>query len=365
MKKTAFKTIVAIGVFAIMALFAACGEKENTTDNGTPSGSEKINVETPRSLVMGSDGNLYVTCYYPRCVARYNPSEKKVSAYCELGDYQPEGIAEINGKLYIASGYISDENYNTSYDNKIYVVDMSSLKVLETIVVGLNPAKVKKLDNNHIVYNTLGNYDNDPGGLWVMDVNSKQISQMDVNLYNFDVYNGDIYGYTSIYGATPLAFYKVDGTSHQSSTIGINWSASDNPYGIAVNPYNGNIIVTSDGNYTAMGDCHIYNSDGSVRTGGIQLGSFPSKIVALDGDQLLVLNEGGWGSNNASISKVNAATGNAENDFFEKANGRGLGDVAQDIILDGSKAYIAVSFSNSIETMDATSGKSTRYATAE
>ncbi len=367
MKKQLFRTLVAIGVLSAMMAFGACTEKENvTTDDSINNNIEDaISVETPRSIIMGSDGNLYITAYYPRSVARYDLTKKAITAICELGDYQPEGLAEVNGKIYVASGYITDENSNILYDNKLYVVDINSFEVVESITVGRNPSKVKKLDDNHIVFNTLGDYGNDMGGLWIMDVTTKDITKLDIMLYNFDVYDGTIYGYTNIYGSEPLGFYRIDGTSLESTAMGIDWNASDNPYGIAVNPYNGDIIITTDGNYTAKGDCYVYNSDSYLRTGSIQAGNFPSKIVALNNDELLVLNEGAWGANNASVSKVNVAAGTAVNDFFDRANGRGLGDVAQDILLDGNKAYITVSFSNSIETMDATTGSSTRYATAK
>ena len=359
MKKNTFRFLVAFGVMALMTAFVGCSEKENGNNNSNTPGAtqesgvqnnffdsangrglgdvaqdmmqvgddiyitvsfsnsiEKMNpttgkssrfdtgndAETPRSMVASSDGNIYVTCYYPRSVIRYNPATQQVTGICQLGDYQPEGIAEVNGKLYIASGYITDENSNFHYDNKLYVVDMNSFTVVETITVNINPDKVKKLDDNHIVFNTLGNYTDDNGGLYIMDVNSKAITELSVNLYNFDVCVGEIYGYTSTYGAAP-DFYKLDANGNVTF-LGIEWTASDNPYGIAVNPYNDDIIITSDGNYTANGDCYVYTSSGTLRKGGIEVGLLPCKIVALDGNQLIVLNQGNWGSNNASVSKL-------------------------------------------------------------
>lgn len=357
MKKNLLKLFVAIGAIVMLATFTSCEEEEPINQNQQTTQEEPVqndffdkangrglgdvaqdmlkdgdnifitvsfsnsiekmnastgkssrfdtgnNAETPRSMVLGSDGYLYVTCYYPRSVVRYDPVQQKVTAICELGDFQPEGIAEVSGKLYIASGYITDENYNYQYDNKLYVVDMYSFSIVETITVGVNPDKVKKLDNNHIVYNTLGDYVTDNGGLYVMDVNDNSITKMDVSLYNFDVYNGFVYGYTSIYSGNPLAFYKMDASGH-GTQLNINWTATDNPYGISVNPFNGDIIVTSDGNYTANGDCYVYNNDCTLRKGGIELGLLPCKAVALDGDKLIVLNQGNWGSNNASVSKI-------------------------------------------------------------
>ena len=367
MKKTLFKTMVAILLFAMTAAYTSCTEKESENDDNstTIAEEEAINVETPRYIALGSDGNLYVTCYYPRCVARFDMTKKKITAICKLGNYQPEGIAEVSGKLYVASGYITDENSNFLYDNKLYVVDLNSFTLSDSITVGRNPEKVKRLDDNHIVFNTLGDYINEQGGLWIMNVNDKSITKVDVNLYNFNVSEGNIYGYTSIYNGDPLDFYKVEGASHQTSTLGINWTATDSPYGIARNPYNGDIIITTDGGYTANGDCHVYRSDGTMRCDAIQLGLLPSKIAAISDDQLIVLNEGSWSANNASVSKVDVDAGTAANNYFENANNRGLGDVAQDIVVDGGNAYITVSFSNSIEIMDINTGKSTRYATTK
>ena len=48
------------------------------------------------------------------------------------------------------------------------------------------------------------------------------------------------------------------------------------------------------------------------------------------------------------------------NDWFAAINNRGLGDVAQDIIQYGGKIYATVTFSNSLEVIDRTTGASTR-----
>ena len=73
--------------------------------------------------------------------------------------------------------------------------------------------------------------------------------------------------------------------------------------------------------------------------GPVQMGLLPKKAVALAASNLLVLNEGGWGSNNAGISRVDVSNNTATVNYFADNNGRGLGDVAQDILLaDGKKS---------------------------
>ena len=353
--KSTFKTVFVIVAICASVCFAACERNEVKPEDPTD-----ISAENPR-YIEKVDNNLYITCYYPISVIRFDMSEQAITGICRLGSFHPEGIAAVGGKLYIASSNISDENYNYSYDNKLYIVDIATFKLVDSVTVGINPGKVKKLDDNHIVFNTIGDYATDFGGLWIMNTTTKEITSLSANLYNFDVYGGDIYGYTSPYGN--LAFYKINGGTHELSDLGINWTATDNPYGINVNPNNGDIIVLSDGNYIATGDCYVYSSNGNARMSALQLGSLPSKAVATSGDALLVLNEGNWGSNDAGVSRVDVSNSSAEVKFFENSNNRGLGDVAQDIVVVDGKAYITVSFSNSIEVMDIATGKSTRIPT--
>lgn len=63
-----------------------------------------------------------------------------------------------------------------------------------------------------------------------------------------------------------------------------------------------------------------------------------------------ILNSGDWKSNNSSITMYDESTGNAVQGYFALQNGgRGLGNTANDMIVYGSKMYIAVSGESTIE----------------
>ena len=62
-----------------------------------------------------------------------------------------------------------------------------------------------------------------------------------------------------------------------------------------------------------------------------------------------VLNSGDWKSNNSSLTKCDLETGAVVQNYFELQNGRGLGNTANDIIVYGSKMYIAVAGESTIE----------------
>lgn len=62
-----------------------------------------------------------------------------------------------------------------------------------------------------------------------------------------------------------------------------------------------------------------------------------------------VLNAGDWKSSNSSLTKYDLETGAAVQNYFEYQNGRRLGNTANDLLVHGSKMYIAVSGESTIE----------------
>lgn len=67
---------------------------------------------------------------------------------------------------------------------------------------------------------------------------------------------------------------------------------------------------------------------------------------------VFIINEGGYGNNNGSLSFYNYETDSVYNSVFEKVNERSLGDVVQSLTVAGNKAYIVVNNSNKVEVID-------------
>jgi len=78
------------------------------------------------------------------------------------------------------------------------------------------------------------------------------------------------------------------------------------------------------------------------------------------GPALYVLAEGSFNSNNSSLTYYNFSTGNTVADKFARENKRGLGDTGNDIAVYGSKMYIVVNVSNTVEVMDINTAKSVK-----
>lgn len=67
----------------------------------------------------------------------------------------------------------------------------------------------------------------------------------------------------------------------------------------------------------------------------------------------LVLNNGAWSKNNASISLFNPKDGSVEANVFENINGQKLGDLGQDILFYGGQYFIAMNGSQCVWKTDA------------
>ena len=77
-----------------------------------------------------------------------------------------------------------------------------------------------------------------------------------------------------------------------------------------------------------------------------------------------VLNNGKYGSNNATLSYYDVTSKTVVSDVFSSVNGRKLGDTAQDMLIYGSKMYVAMYGSKQIEVMDK-QGKSLKTLTSK
>lgn len=74
--------------------------------------------------------------------------------------------------------------------------------------------------------------------------------------------------------------------------------------------------------------------------------------------ELYILSEGLFNLNNSSLARYSFKDNKLTKSYFKDLNKRGLGDTANDIALYGSKLYIVVNVSSTIEVIDFQTGKS-------
>ena len=238
--------------------------------------------KTPRHIAF-HNGKAYVSCY-DKTIVRIDTASLSVEAECPLSTMQAEELCITDNRIFVCSAWQYAENGSVEYDNKVSVVDLNSFKEISSITVGANPGKIRVLNTGNLIVNCDGNYTDDFGGLYLVNIANLTAQRKADALAQFDIYNGDIYGYSTSYDANWNATYRfvkistdnfaqtpiLQGAEHQ-------FSSTYYPYGINIDPANGNIFLLAAA-YGAQGDVIKYSPSGT-RLWKAEAGFFPSKVI--------------------------------------------------------------------------------------
>ena len=204
--------------------------------------------------------------------------------------YQPEEFEIIGNYLYVANsgGYRAPD-----YDSTLSVVDLTDFRQIKKIPVCINPHRVRKDQYNHLWITSRGDHKEVEPQLTCFSpitnsllpiAQAPAVSEMVLlgdSMYYYGTHwndetmsNQTTYGVFNIQNSLPLAGAFREGAGVGSSLITDRTEKNIKiPYGIQVNPYNGDIYITDAKNYVSSGQLHCYSREGkrkwSVRTGDI------------------------------------------------------------------------------------------------
>ena len=198
--------------------------------------------------------------------------------------YQPDELEIIGEYIYVANsgGYRVPD-----YDYTISVVEMYAMKQIQQIPVGLNLHRIKKDNYGRLWVSSRGNYKDVASNLFVLErksANSREMVVTDtLNIACSDmVISGDsLYFYSVEFNSTTeknhVSYGIIDIRTKELITDNFIKDGTDKniviPYGLQIDPHNGDIYVTDAKNYVSSGQLHCYNRNGikkwSVRTGDI------------------------------------------------------------------------------------------------
>ena len=204
--------------------------------------------------------------------------------------YQPEEFEIIGNYLYVANsgGYRAPD-----YDSTLSVVDLTDFRQIKKIPVCINPHRVRKDQYDRLWITSRGDHKEVEPQLTCFSpitnsllpiANPPTVSEMVLmgdSMYYYGTHwndetmsNQTTYGVFNIQNSLPLAGAFREGAGVGSSLITDGTEKNIKiPYGIQVNPYNGDIYITDAKNYVSSGQLHCYSHEGkrkwSVRTGDI------------------------------------------------------------------------------------------------
>ena len=214
--------------------------------------------------------------------------------------YQPEEFEIIGDYLYVANsgGYRAPD-----YDSTLSVVDLTDFRQIKKIPVCVNPHRVRKDQYNHLWITSRGNHKEVQPRLTCFSPitnssserpiggtpsNSHTVASYSISPSEMVIVGDSMYFYGSHWSDETMSNQITYGVFNIQSQIPNNPYPISNiqsfitdgteknikiPYGIQVNPYNGDIYITDAKNYVSSGQLHCYSREGkckwSVRTGDI------------------------------------------------------------------------------------------------
>ena len=194
--------------------------------------------------------------------------------------YQPEELIVNNEHIYVVNsgGYRAPD-----YDSTMSIISLKDFRQVQKIPVCINPHRLRKDQYNRLWITSRGNHkDVQPELICLSPATNSQLPIANAPAVSEMVICGDsMYYYGSHWNEQTMSntiTYGVLNIQYPTSNIRsfITDETEKNikiPYGIQVNPYNGDIYITDAKNYVSSGQLHCYSCEGkrkwSVRTGDI------------------------------------------------------------------------------------------------
>ena len=203
----------------------------------------------------------------------------KITREVSVG-YQPEEFEVIGNYLYVAN---SGGYHAPDYDSTLSVVDLTDFRQVKKIPVCVNPHRVRKDPYNRLWITSRGDHkDVQPQLICFSPIANSLLPITNAPTASEMVMMGDsmyFYGVNWSEQATEnnISYGIINVRTHELITDHFITDGTEKnikiPYGILVNPYNGDIYVTDAKNYVSSGQLHCYSREGkrrwSVRTGDI------------------------------------------------------------------------------------------------
>ncbi len=231
----------------------------------------------PRRIAF-ADGYAYVCCFNGD-VVKIDTATMEVTATAQAGS-NPDGICAANGKLYVAnSGGLNYPNYG----NTVSVFDLATFTHLKDITVVINPTRMAADSQGDVYLVSNGNYTSVPMTFQRIDSQTDEVVQtFDFAVTNFAICDNLCYFYHYDYGTEQCSVKVMDVMTEQ--IINEHFIADGTnlrtPYGIAVNPENGDVYLTDAYQYTTNGDVYCFGSNGQKKF-QFEAGLNPNNIIFL------------------------------------------------------------------------------------
>lgn len=254
-----------------------------------------VQIKNPR-FITSSGGNVYVSSFSDQeevgnttkngSVLKVDTTNLTVVGKVIVGR-QPEGIAVVGDKLYVANSGSYDAS---DYERTLSVIALNTFtKTGEEIDVAINLKNVEADSRGNLYVSSLGDYVDYvdiPGKLYVVDPQQAKVTKVfDIPVSNYTIAGDTLYAISLVYDAQWNATYAYHmiSTKTQQELSGSFIGEEDqekmvNPYHVAVDAVSGNLFLTDALNYQVSGKVYCFDKNGRFQYEKTT-GQVPCKIV--------------------------------------------------------------------------------------
>ncbi|TKG90143.1 YncE family protein [Puteibacter caeruleilacunae] len=217
-------------------------------------------------------------------VAKMDTTNLQVLDTCVVG-YQPDEMVIVGNKLYVAN---SGGYRVPNYDSTVSVIDLESFKEIKKIDVGINLHRMELDKYGKIWVSSRGDYYNVPSKTFVIDPKTDLVTD-EFDLLpnsNMTLCGDSLYIYSTewsyLTNSNTITYAIMNVKTKRVVTRSFIKDGTDKkikiPYGLIVNPENGEFFVTDAKDYVTPGTLHCFTKDG-IRKWSVTTGDIPAHIV--------------------------------------------------------------------------------------
>lgn len=184
-----------------------------------------------------------------------------------LVGYQPEQMAIVGNRLFVANsgGYMAP-----NYDNRVTVIDLPSFTAVKDITVAPNLHRVAADSHGRLFVSSRGNYADIPSRLYVLDAATATVADsIDLAVGNMTIVGDTLYAIANDYLTGTNTYFSIDLATMDILAGGFITDGTDaqiaTPYGLAVNPDNGDIFITDAKTYIVPGTVYCFDRTGHLK----------------------------------------------------------------------------------------------------
>ncbi len=188
----------------------------------------------------------------------------------------PDGICISGNSIFVAnSGGLDFGNM----DSTVMQIDLNTLEVVDTFVVGENPGRMIADDYGNAYVVKQGDYINNPSELVKINTQTKEIVNLQIPATSIAKDGDKLYisHYDFNTGNSIVSIYNSASQSLENPNF-INSNSIETLYGIF--PFEGGIICLDAMNYTNSGYLRFFDSNGTLKK-SIHVGLNPTAILKL------------------------------------------------------------------------------------